>query len=299
MDADANVVLTVASFFDVSASHVHHARVHESDGRLVELLFTDGARSHAIGRAGGGASPVASRGSFLDYAWLGVERTWLGVDHVAFLLALLILCARLRDVAFAVVGFSLGHSLTLSLAALGLVAPAPPVVEAMIALTVVLVAVENVALVCGGSRSMACVAGLVLAALAVAGAVAGVGLPPATLVGLALFAACYLLLVGSRAQAARLRPAVSVPFGLVHGFGFAAALAGVGLPPGQPVLALLGFNAGVEVGQIVIVLVLWSAGRMLAARLARPRRRLAFELASAALCAAGTFWFVGRACAGW
>jgi hypothetical protein len=298
MDADAVVVLTIASFFDQWASHVHYARVRKDDGDFVELLFTDGARSHAIGPAGGGV-PETSGVSFLDYVRLGVEHILTGADHVAFLLALLLLCTCVRDVVFMITGFTLGHSLTLSLAGLGLVRPDVPVIGAMIGFTIALVAVENVTVAAGGSRAIARVAALPLAAAALLSVLAGLGPPAATLAGLGLFTVCYLSLAGAPEQIARLRPVVIVLFGLIHGFGFAAVLVEVGLPAARLVPALLGFNAGVELGQLAIVLASWTLGGAVAAWLSASRRRLAFDLASAVLCAAGVFWFVGRAYAFW
>ena len=82
--------------------------------------------------------------SFGAYVALGVEHILIGVDHIAFLLALLILCRRPREVVLMVTGFTLGHSITLTLAVLGVVEPHAPVIEALIGFTIALVAVENV-----------------------------------------------------------------------------------------------------------------------------------------------------------
>jgi len=68
----------------------------------------------------------------------------------------------------------------------------------------------------------------------------------------------------------------------------------IGLPTDRLVPALLGFNVGVEIGQLGIVAVLWSVGRVVARRFPATDYRLAVDTASAALCALGLFWFVGR-----
>jgi hypothetical protein len=103
------------------------------------------------------------------------------------------------------------------------------------------------------------------------------------------------MLARDRQQAARLRPLLTVLFGLIHGFGFASVLIEIGLPTKRLALALLGFNVGVEIGQLAIVLTLWLAGS-LALRL-RPATDawLGFDFASAGLCALGAYWFVARA----
>src|SRR5439155_1024711 len=79
-------------------------------------------------------------------------------------------------------------------------------------------------------------------------ALAGVAgrVPPQTLVGLALFAACYFALLARSARPAGLRWPVAALFGLVHGLGFAGVLAEMTLPRARLVPALLGFNVGVE-----------------------------------------------------
>ena len=96
-------------------------------------------------------------------------------------------------------------------------------------------------------------------------------------------------------RAARLRVAIAFAFGLVHGFGFAGVLTEISLPTSRLAPALLGFNLGVEVGQLVLVAALWPVLRDLARlREGRPHRILA-EVGSAALCGVGIFWFVTRA----
>jgi hypothetical protein len=127
-----------------------------------------------------------------------------------------------------------------------------------------------------------------------AGAVAGWGgVSALTLAGLALFCLCYLALLERVAQPARLRWAVAFLFGLIHGFGFAGVLLEAHLPARRLAQALFGFNAGVELGQIGIVLLVWPVLSYITRWGAAGR--LAIELASAAILALGTFWFVTRA----
>ena len=121
------------------------------------------------------------------------------------------------------------------------------------------------------------------------------GVPLVTLLGLALFTGCYLLLVDTRERALRWRPTLTVLFGLIHGFGFASVLLEIGLPTDRLILALLGFNVGVEIGQLGIVAALWLIGHQIMGRLSSVNYRLIFDATSAVLCALGLFWFVGRA----
>jgi hypothetical protein len=188
------------------------------------------------------------------YLRLGIEHIWTGVDHLLFVAGLLILAGSLRRVLYAVTGFTLAHSITLSLSALDIVRPPGPPVEAAIALSILFLAREIASPTPGG--------------------VAG-----------------------------RFPVLVSSSFGLLHGFGFAAALREAGLPKGELVTGLLCFNLGVEIGQIAFIaglLVLWWAVRRGAALvgpqvgLHGPPVRLA-TLAGYALGVPAAFWFIQRA----
>ena len=88
-----------------------------------------------------GTAPLPSLGRYL---WLGVEHILSGADHLLFLLGLLIVCRRLRDVAAIVTCFTVAHSITLALAALELVSIPSRIVEPLIAASIVLVGLENV-----------------------------------------------------------------------------------------------------------------------------------------------------------
>jgi len=89
------------------------------------------------------------------------------------------------------------------------------------------------------------------------------------------------------------RWAVAFAFGLIHGFGFASVLADLGLPQGALLLALVGFNAGVELGQLAIV----SAFLPVAYALRRSwfYRRVIFSGGSAAIAAVAAVWLAERA----
>ena len=285
--------ITDGAFFDLVPSHIHMARVRINDDPPFELLFSESRRERTVGAEIAGPGAGATFGSWVR---LGIEHIAAGADHIAFLLALLLLCRRLRDVAWLVTGFTLGHSATLTLAVLGVVKPNVPVVEALIGFTIALVAAENVAARTSGVRlNVAVGAAAGLCALALLRFATGIGLPATTILGLAVFALAFLPLAASVDEALRWRPLLTLLFGLVHGFGFASVLMDVGLPVGRLASALIGFNLGVEIGQLVIVGALWSVGTWMARRFASEgAQRLAVDMLSAFLCGLGLFWFVQR-----
>ena len=196
---------------------------------LVRIEFSDGAMW--TGRLTPQAPELTiperpGRGSVaLTYFSLGVEHILTGIDHLLFVLALLIITGGTMRLLWTVTAFTVAHSITLALATLGFVhVPSPPV-EAVIALSIVFVAAE----ILHGWQ-------------------------------------------GVKGLTVRAPWIVAFTFGLLHGFGFAGALAEIGLPQGQIPLALFFFNVGVEAGQLVFIaaiLAIFAATRHFRPRLPR------------------------------
>jgi hydrogenase/urease accessory protein HupE len=187
------------------------------------------------------------------YTVLGVEHILGGIDHLLFVLALVLLVDDRRRLVLTITAFTLAHSLTLAGATLGLVhVPGPPV-EAAIALSIVFVAVEIL------HRSQ-----------------------------------------GGASTTARYPWIVAFGFGLLHGFGFAGALAEVGLPPAAIPIALLFFNVGVEIGQLLFVVAIVAVGKLLT-RLARHlevlRRQWVVRVPPYLIGGLASFWVVQRVAA--
>ncbi|UCH74775.1 MAG: HupE/UreJ family protein [Rhodospirillales bacterium] len=175
-------------------------RIVRDDGTEQTARLTPSATEFVI-EATPRALDVAS-----TYLVLGIEHILLGVDHLLFVLALLILVSGWRRLVWTITAFTAAHSITLAGATLGLVQVSQGPVEAIIALSILFVAMEIV-----HTRQ---------------------GRPGLT----------------------ERRPwIVAFAFGLLHGFGFAGALAEVGLPENAIPLALLFFNIGVEIGQLLFV----------------------------------------------
>ena len=279
-------------FFDILPRHLNFARVVLEGGASLErVLSRDRARWELAGPGATLEAPSVSS-AVAGYLGLGAEHILGGYDHLAFLLALLLIGTSLGQVAAVVTGFTVGHSVTLALAVTGLVRTQPASVEAIIGLSIALVAAEN--LWHTGGRPPRLGAGLaaLVASLALV-AWAGLGRVPAlTFAGLALFIGCYFALLERVAQPRSLRWWLALIFGLVHGFGFAGALMETGLPPGRLGWALAGFNLGVELGQLALVALVWPL-LWLAARRPSFSRGL-IEAGSAAVLALGVFWFCVR-----
>jgi HupE / UreJ protein len=213
--APAQLELQYRLFADLDPQHRGLLNLRTAQGTRTAVLGPQASvQQFALG------APEAGSGwrAFVDYVREGVWHIWIGFDHILFLLSLLLPAVgfwagrrwqpaeRFGQAAWEVLrvvtAFTVAHSITLSLAALGLVSLPSRLVESAIAASVVLAALNNI----------------------------------------------WPLFHGRRWW-------VAFVFGLIHGFGFASVLADLGLPQDVLALALLGFNIGVELGQLAIVLV--------------------------------------------
>ena len=286
------VTVTFNAMFDVAPAHVHYARLHRHDTEVAEQLVTDTARTWRIGGTDG---PVSY--SFPSFFAVGVDHIAGGVDHIAFLLGLLLIAGSVGRSVIAVTGFTLGHSISLAAAVLGYVSADGQLVEAFIGFTVALIAVEyfalrrvDVGIFAAISLSSAWLAGLVAV---LAGFMPLRALP--AYAGFGIFAAAYLLAAarleaGDRHRSTLLLFVATCCFGLVHGFGFAGFLMETGLLGTSLFIPLLGFNLGVEAGQLILVAIAIGVGAVLRGRVPR----VLPQIAAAGLCGIGVFWFVSR-----
>jgi hypothetical protein len=218
--------------FDVLGADYHTLARIEAGTYTTQFAFTPETREARVGLGGRGGGV----GSFIR---LGVEHILTGYDHLLFLLALLLPGGSILALGKVITAFTLAHSVTLSLAVLQVVALPERLVEAVIALSIAAVAIENL---CGG--------------------------PTVTRRWMLGFA-----------------------FGLVHGFGFSSALREVGFPAGSLLLSLVGFNAGVELGQALVVAAALPV--MVALRTSGYEQRMVWG-SSMAILLVGLVLFVGR-----
>jgi len=285
--------ISVDLFQEGDPAHLHLARARLPDGRELDRVIVLGQSEWTPGGA-----PAAGEGasSLEDYLRLGIGHIASGADHLMFVLALLLTGTGVGQLATVVTGFTVAHSATLALGVLGWVTPLPAAVEALIGLSIVVVACENFALTLGpaaGRVLHAALAGFIGFA-ALAAAAGRLALPATALLGVGLFSLCYLGLSARVGRVGTLRWLVALVFGLVHGFGFAGVLAETGLPRENVLPALLGFNLGVEVGQLVAVAIGWLALRSWLLGPA-PRRLATIQWGSTPVLAAGVYWFLSRA----
>lgn len=278
--------------FDRAPAHVHYAKLHINGLLAGEALMTDSADSWSFGDLSSDPS-----WSFPSFVKIGTAHIASGIDHIAFLLGMLLIAGSTGRAVIAVTGFTLGHSISLAAAVLGYVHADSQLVEAFIGFTVALVAIEYFLLQHAGmtqfalgSSVLAWATGLVAAAM---GFIEGRAL--FAYLGFGIFAACYLLAARNLQNRQERRATVllfvaTCCFGLVHGFGFAGFLMETGLLGASLFVPLLGFNLGVELGQLILVTVVLFCSMLLRNRVPQ----ILPQLVAASLCGIGIYWFVGR-----
>lgn len=254
-NASATVALEVEYrlFAELDPQHRGLLNLTTADGDTRTGLFGPSEPIQRFEPAAGGAWRA-----FTSYLREGVRHIWIGIDHILFLLSLLlpaVLVWRAAggvwqpvergreafwDVLRIVTAFTLAHSITLTVATLGWLRPPSRLVESVIAASVIIAALNNL-----------------------------------------------------RPVVHQRRWIVAFVFGLVHGFGFASVLADLGLPRGALALALLGFNLGVEGGQLAIVAVFLPLA--FALRRTALYRRAVFVGGSLAVALLAAAWLVERA----
>jgi hydrogenase/urease accessory protein HupE len=215
------------------------------NGEQYSFMVQPGNNHAIIPRSSGAMETIKG------YFFLGVKHIWTGVDHLLFVLALLIITlGNTRKLLFTITAFTLAHSITLSLSALGYMGLPGPPVEAVIALSIVFLALEIIR----GQQ----------------------GVPTLT---------------------SRKPWLVAFTFGLLHGLGFASALATVGLPQQHIPLALGFFNVGVEAGQIAFISVVLLMLKIIDQKHSWPvwiKKLPAYSIGSMA-----AFWMIERVVAFW
>jgi hydrogenase/urease accessory protein HupE len=236
LDRPVGRLAVEGTMFPYDPAHQTFLNVYEGDALTQAVIDRD--RDAFEYFSGSRQGVLAVVGRFLP---AGIEHIVIGPDHVLFLVGLLLLGGSIRRLALIVTGFTIAHSLTLSLAVLKVVNPPARIIEPAIALSIIYVGADNLLM----------------------------------------------------KQGRDLRAWIAFTFGFIHGFGFASVLREMSLPARALGWSLFSFNAGVEIGQFMVVAVVASALAALRARSESAGRRVAFA-GSIGVIAAGAFWFVQR-----
>ncbi len=229
---------------DIDVNHQNFMTIYNGDQK-VEKIFTKeknifqgkvvkGGEKEGVKAATN--APQSEILGFGDYLLMGMKHIWSGIDHLLFIFGLLLAKGTYRDYVKTLTAFTIGHCLTLALAATETLFIPGRIIEPLIALSIIYVAVENI-----------------------------------------------------WAKSFKWRWLVALSFGLIHGFGFAELL--IGKLGGHFTLPLFSFNLGVEIGQIVVLIIMipliWSLRRV------QWQRKAVYSLSSM-ISVIGLYWFIER-----
>lgn len=229
---------------------------------LVTIINADGSVDNHIISANQPSLDL-SRGaaSVPTYLVLGVEHLLFGLDHVLFVLVLLYLVVGFKSLLKVITSFTVAHSITLGLSAFNLISISQTPVEALVALSIILPAREAL-----------------LARTTNSGSTSIIRSNEAT---------SYRSFIGKNVWL------LAFIFGLLHGLGFAGALAEIGLPENSAFSALFLFNVGLEIGQLFVIAMAYLCIALLqrvGLQLSKQQARLPLYLVGGL----AAFWFIER-----
>ena len=246
----SNIKIVNNALFYLIDSHIHIARIYQDNNILLEkaLFFND--QSIHINEE---VKEKRSFDQFSNFIHSGFNHIIGGYDHLIFVLGLLLLINNFKLLFLAITGFTIGHSITLALTALEIVIPNISLIEAIIGFTIMFVALEyfnekqnspyiSIALLISLSTVL-----LILSVINL------LHIPVFLLIGLLIISISYFLIKNYYTSSDKLLISLTVAFGLIHGFGFGSFLMSTNFDTSQTIVSLLGFNLGVEIGQLVFV----------------------------------------------
>ena len=246
----SNIKIVNNALFYLIDSHIHIARVYSGGNILLEkaLFFDD--QSIYIDEEVKEKNIFEQFSNFIN---LGFDHIISGYDHLIFLFGLLLLINSLKLLLLVITGFTIGHSITLALTTLEIVIPNVNLIEAIIGFTIMFVALEyfnkkqnspyiSIAFLISLSAVM-----LLMSMINV------LHVPMFLLTGLLIISIGYFLIKNYYPTGDTLLISLTVAFGLIHGFGFGSFLMNTNFDTSQAIVSLLGFNLGVEIGQLVFV----------------------------------------------
>ena len=278
-------------FFDRDPTHSHIARYIYDSNLSTEKLFTTQTKTWNL-KDIYSSKESSVNSSFKEYVLLGIKHISTGYDHLAFLFGLLLLNQRPKRLVLAITGFTLGHSLTLSLAVLDLVRPVNSFIEALIGFSIALLGLEFLIRHSKSNSTYVKNISYLLFLLFLLYFIFSEGSNSLGLLGLFVFSFCYLMLVYKNLSSFFSLFIASI-FGLIHGFGFGGFLFEVGFSEDNILKTLFGFNLGVEIGQLMamslFILIIFGISK-----LDIKNKEYINPLLATFLVTLGTYWFVYR-----
>ena len=246
----SNIKIVNNALFYLIDSHIHIARIYQNNSILLEkaLFFND--QSIHINEA---VKEKKNFEQFSNFMHSGFNHIIGGYDHLIFVLGLLLLINNLKLLFLSITGFTIGHSITLALTALEIIIPNISLIEAIIGFTIMFVALEYFNKKQNSPYTSIVFLISLSAVLIILSVINILHIPVFLLTGLLIISISYFLIKNYYSSSDKLLISLTVAFGLIHGFGFGSFLMSTNFDTSQAIVSLLGFNLGVEIGQLVFV----------------------------------------------
>ena len=241
------------ALFNLVQSHIHIARIYIDNNLYTEkaLFFNDQSIDLNEEKENNSFS-----NSFYKFFSLVLDHILGGYDHLIFILGLLLLVTNLKRLLLVITGFTIGHSLTLSLSVINIIQVKSSLVESLIGYTIMFVGLEYLYKENNDHRVSIIFIITLSLLLLIFGNLINPNFPYFLILGILLFSLGYFYLLKNLNSENNLLSIITIIFGLIHGFGFGGFLLGSKISSENIFSGLLGFNLGVEVGQIIFVLLI-------------------------------------------
>ena len=291
-DSSNSIKIINNVLFDIAQSHVHLSRISINDQILEKALFYNDQTIFI------NDLKTKKEKSFTDsltsFISTGMNHILTGFDHLIFLMGLIILVNSFKHLLIVITGFTLGHSITLALVALNIVVPNTLMIEALIGFTILFISAEYMI---KDEKNFIPIITILLSILtftAVSSLFLQISITLISFIALILITIGYFGILKNLKNKGSFRIIITSLFGVIHGFGFGTFLFNSEFDETNVISALFGFNLGVEIGQIIFLMVFILLNLSLAKLLKSKNHQHLMQTLMIIVSSLGFYWFIQR-----
>jgi hypothetical protein len=278
--------------FDIAQSHVHLSRI-SINGQILEkaLFYNDQTIFINDLKTKKEKSFVDSLTNFIS---TGMNHILTGFDHLIFLMGLIILVNNFKHLLIVITGFTLGHSITLALVALNIVVPNTLMIEALIGFTILFIAAEYMMKEEKNFIPIIAILLSILTFAAISSLFLQISMTLISFMALILITIGYFGILRNVENKGSFRVIITSLFGVIHGFGFGTFLFNSEFDQTNIISALFGFNLGVEIGQIIFLMIFILLNLSLIKLLKSKNHQYLMQTLMIIVSSLGFYWFIQR-----
>ena len=293
-DSVKSIKIINNGIFDIVQSHVHIARIYRGDSILREQALFYNNQVIDLSYENNTSQENNFFSSLLSFLVSGIHHILNGFDHLLFIAGLILLISGIKKLAFIITGFTIGHSITLGLSVLGVMTPNSILIESLIGYSILFVGIEYLLLKTRLYKEIIFFLIILFFSIATIDLIFNEFNHIFILLGLSLLTLGYFGLHKKISNSSLSLLIITLFFGLIHGFGFGSFLVKSEFSLNNIIPALLGFNIGVEIGQLIfvlIILLIFQSNKYLRINYINEYiKNIIFFF----ICSFGLFWFVQR-----